>query len=264
MSNKIKGPKVLFLDIETSPMEVYTWGIFQQFIPPDRIKKDWNIIAWAAKWRDSDKIMYSDQRNAKNFSKDKKLLRGMWKLMNEADIIITQNGVRFDEKKLNARFLINDFDPPSSYSHIDTARTAKHKFGFTSNSLAYLTKTLNTKHKKLEHKKYPGNKLWDECLAGNLDAWRDMEKYNKHDVLALQDVFEIFKSWDNKSPNFNIYHDSNENVCVCGSTKFKKNGFKYKSLSKYQRYQCKKCKKEFRSGVNLLSTEKRSSMLRTN
>lgn len=47
---KMSKPKVLILDIETSPLEVYTWGIWEQNISLNQIKKDWNIIAWCAKW----------------------------------------------------------------------------------------------------------------------------------------------------------------------------------------------------------------------
>ena len=44
--------KILIFDIETSPMEAYAWGTFKENIPIQRIKKDWFVMTWAAKWLD--------------------------------------------------------------------------------------------------------------------------------------------------------------------------------------------------------------------
>jgi len=55
-----------------------------------------------------------DQRYAKNIEDDSGILREIWKMLDEADIVITQNGRKFDQKKLNARFILNGFKPPSS------------------------------------------------------------------------------------------------------------------------------------------------------
>ena len=54
-----------------------------------------------------------------------------------------------DNKKLNARFMLNGMQPPSSFRNIDTKILAKRYFGFTSNKLAYLTDKLCKKYKKL-------------------------------------------------------------------------------------------------------------------
>lgn len=96
-------------------------------------------------------------------------------MLDEADIVITQNGRKFDQKKLNARFILNGFKPPSSYKHIDTLVIARKHFGFTSNKLKYMTDKLCTKYKKLDHSKFPGMELWRECLKGNSEAWTEME-----------------------------------------------------------------------------------------
>lgn len=37
---KKNGPKILLLDIETSPLLSYTWGIWQQDVPLNMIEKD--------------------------------------------------------------------------------------------------------------------------------------------------------------------------------------------------------------------------------
>lgn len=256
-----KGPKVLLFDIETAPILSYVWSLWDQNISLNQIHSDWYVLSWSAKWLGApDKsIMYMDQRKAKNIEDDSRILRGLWKLLDEADVVITQNGVSFDQKKLNARFIINGFKPPSSFRHIDTKQIAKKKFGFTSNKLEYLTNKLCKKYKKLKHAKFAGFELWTECLAGNVKAWKEMELYNKHDVLSLEELYTKLSPWDNRV-DFNVYSDSTVHTCKCGSKSFVKNGFFFTTIAKYQRYKCTSCGSEARDRRNLLSKEKKASL----
>jgi hypothetical protein len=240
-------PKILALDIETAPMLANVWGLWDQNVGLNQIESDWHILSWCAKWvgDPASKTMYMDQRRAKNIEDDRKILEGIWKLLDEADVILTQNGKAFDEKKLNARFILNGMKPPSSYKHIDTRQIAKKKFAFTSTRLEYMTSKLCKKYKKLSHKKFPGFELWRECMKGNLKAWKEMERYNRYDVLSLEELYTRLQPWDS-SINFNIYHDSKERVCACGSKNIKRNGHFYSATGKYQRYKCMDCGAELR------------------
>lgn len=255
------APKILILDIETAPVLGYVWGLWENNLGLNQVKSDWYILAWSAKWygESASKIMYQDQRKAKNIEDDKALLQGIWHLMDEADIIITQNGKAFDEKKLNARFILNGMKPPSSYKSIDTKLIASKKFAFTSNKLEYMTDKLCTKYKKIKHSKFGGFELWKQCLAGNQKAWAEMEKYNKYDVLSLEELYTKLQPWDS-SINFSVYSESLKHTCACGSSNFKKNGYKYTSVGKYQRYVCLDCGSEAKDRENLLSKDKKASL----
>jgi uncharacterized protein YprB with RNaseH-like and TPR domain len=257
----LSKPKVLFFDIETAPILAHVWGLFDQTVGLNQIKSDWHLLAWAAKWMGDppSKIMYMDQRHAKKMSDDKRILQGIWKLLDEADIVVTQNGDAFDIKKLNARFILNGFKPPSSYKQVDTRKIAKRKFGFTSNKLEYMTDKLNRSYKKQKHSKFSGFELWTECLAGNKEAWREMEKYNKYDVLSLEELYHKLQPWDN-SINPNLYSSGNSLVCACGSENFKKGGYSYTAKGKFQRYVCLDCGAETRGTSNLFTAEKRTSL----
>jgi hypothetical protein len=256
-----KGPKVLLFDIETAPILAHVWGLWENNVALNQIISDWHVLSWSAKWLDDpvDKVMYMDQRSAKDIEDDSQILRAIWKLLDEADVVITQNGKSFDEKKLNARFILHGFQPPSSYKHIDTKLIAKKRFAFSSNKLEYMTDKLCVKYKKLKHTKFPGHEMWRECLNGNVEAWKEMEIYNKHDVLALEELYKKLIPWDN-SINFNLYHDDNTNTCKCGSTTFARNGFYYTNVGKFQRYKCKTCGAESRDRINLFSQEKKESL----
>lgn len=255
------APRVLLVDVETAPILGHVWSLWEQNVALNQIEKDWHLLSWSAKWLGdpASKIMYQDQRKAKNIENDKPLLQDIWKLLDEADVIITQNGKKFDEKKLNARFILSGMAPPSPFKHIDTLEIAKKKFGFTSNKLEYMSGALCPKQKKLAHKAFPGHELWKECLAGNLAAWKEMEAYNKQDVIALEAVYNKFLPW-HQPVNLNLYTDAETSACNCGSTESKRRGFSYTTGGKYQRYQCLGCGAWSRGKENLFSKDKRKSL----
>lgn len=261
---KLNLPKVLVFDIETAPMLGRIWKLWDNNLSLSQVESDWHLLSWSAKWLGDppDKVMYMDQRNAKNIEDDTELLEELWKLLDKADMTLTQNGVAFDHKKINARFILKGFQPPSSCKQIDTKKIAKKHFGFTSNSLEYMTSNLCKKFKKSTHAKYSGYSMWKECLAGNIEAWNEMEMYNKLDVLSLEELYvEHFAAWDN-SINFNVLHDKNATVCTCGNTEFRKAGFHYTKTNKFQKYKCTDCGYEIRDRQGS-HTPKKTKKLKT-
>lgn len=258
-----KKPRILLFDIETAPILGYVWGLWDQNIALNQIKSDWHILSWAAKWLGDppSKVMYKDQRHSKSIEDDKQILKKLWSLLNEADIVITQNGVAFDSKKTNARFILNGMKPPSLYRHIDTLKLAKKHFAFTSNKLEYMTEKLCKKYKKLKHKKFGGFELWKECLAGNRKAWDEMKKYNIHDVLALEELYNKLAPWGTPV-DFNVFNKNHAHVCNCGSNNLKREGYSLTNAGKFQRFSCKECGAWTCSKLNLLSKDKRNALMR--
>lgn len=263
-----KGLKILVLDIETAPLLVNCWGLFDQNIGLNQIVKDWHILSFSAKWYQDAKgkiwgphnrIMYKDQSKVKNVEEDKLLLEDVWKLLDECDILLTQNGVKFDNKKLNARFILNGMQPPTSFKHIDTLRIAKKFFALTSNKLEYMSDKLCVKYKKQTKREFAGFELWKECLLGNKKAWAEMKTYNSYDILSLEELYHKFAAWDN-SIDFNIYSEQLVMTCNCGSDNLRSRGFYYSPVGKFQRFKCNDCGKETRSRKNLLSKDKKETI----
>lgn len=258
------GPKILVFDIETAPILGAVWGLWKNNVGLNQIKQDWYIISFAAHWLGTpdDEIIYRDLRDAEDRTDDYHLLEDLWDLLNEADIVLTQNGKKFDSKKANARFVLQGFKPVSSYRHYDTLIMDKKRFGFTSNRLEYKTHKLCKKYKKLTgERKYSGFDLWKAtCWDNNLEAWEEMEVYNTFDVLSLKELFYKVAPWDN-ALNLSVYYDDHNHHCVCGSTSHSHNGYYYTNAGKYDRYSCDNCGAETRGRTNLLSKEKRKSML---
>jgi len=232
-----KSPKILIYDIETAPILSFVWKIWKENIGVKQIVRDWHVIAWAAKWHGEKKIFYRDQRKAGNMEDDKELITELYAMLNEADVVVTHNGRKFDNRKVNARLIVNGFKPVKVSKQEDTCVMAKKYFGFTSNSLEFLSDKINKKFKKLKHDKFPGFELWAEVLKGNLSAWKEMERYNKHDVLATEELYDRLKPWS--STHFGIHQD--EHQCKCGSTDLERQGYNYTLTGKYQQYRCRDC-----------------------
>lgn len=248
--------KILVLDCETAPLFGALWSLWQNGIGLNQLQSDWYLLSFTAKWAHSDELIYMDKRDSWQDEDDTEMLAKLWELLDEADFVVGHNTKKFDIKKIFSRFILNGFDRPSTFRHIDTLLIAKSIFGFTSNKLEYLTDKLCKKYKKSTHGKFSGYSLWSECLKGNQEAWLEMEQYNKLDVLSNQELYEIFMPWDSKLPNFDLYVDETLDM-----SDWVEDGYHYTNLGKYQRYRNKITGQQRRGRENLLSKEKRKSLL---
>jgi len=166
------------------------------------------------------------------------LLKKLHKLLDEADIVIAHNGDSFDIKKINARFIVYKFHPPSPYKTIDTKKEAKRIAAFDSNSLENLGIDLG-EGEKIKHR---GFAMWEGCMAGKKKDWEEMKKYNKKDVDLLYRVYLRLRGWIKNHPNF-----SESGECPnCNSRNVQKRGFRVLRYSRYQSLQCQACGAWFR------------------
>lgn len=254
----VSGPKILTYDIETSPIIAYIWSLYQQGVSLDNVVQDWNILCFAAKWYHEDSVIYEEvDWKSEKYHDDGRIVDSLWGLFDKADFLVGQNSRSFDTKKVQARMILNGIDtPPSSFREIDILDIAKRKFAFTSRKLAYMSEHINKLYKKQSHDEFPGISLWVECLKGNPRAWEVMREYNEYDILSTEELFTIFQPWDNKLPNFALYHDQ-----VFSNSEWVENGYHYTNLGKYQKYRNTLTGQQRRGRINLLSDEKRKSIL---
>lgn len=260
MSDK---PKILVYDIETAPITAYVWGLYDQHTGLNQIKHDWHLIAWAAKWygEPASKTMYMDNSNQRDVRDDKALVKKLAELLNQADIVITQNGEKFDIKKLNARAVINRLPPIKPCRSTDILKEGRKVFKFTSHKLEYVSDVLNEKYKKMKHDEYPGFELWRAVLAGDKRAWEVMKQYTIHDVLATEEAYQKIQGWI-RTQSMASFTDDARLRCKCGGTNLRPKGYARTDAGKYQIYLCRDCGRWPRSPVNLLSAEKRRNNLR--
>lgn len=235
MTNK----KILLFDIETAPNLSYTWGKYEQNVI--EFERDWYMLCFAAKWLGSKKMITSSLPDFKLYKKDKEddkeVVKALWKLFDEAEVIIAHNGNRFDIKKANAKFLALGLNPPSSYQKVDTLSEARKYFKFDSNKLDDLGHYLGVGRKV----DTGGFALWKGCMLGEPSSWKKMIKYNKQDVTLLEDVYLKLRPWMESHPNMNLLDNSTKLCPKCGSTKVTRRGFYLTRVSKFQRWQCQSC-----------------------
>jgi predicted RNA-binding Zn-ribbon protein involved in translation (DUF1610 family) len=234
-------PKILLFDIETAPTLGYVWGLWDQNIGLNQIKSNWYVLCWAAKWLGEKKVMTASlpdfpiyKRQPEN---DRDVMKALWKLLDEADIVIGQNGDAFDIKKSNARFILHGMNPPSPYKTVDTLKVAKKYFKFESNKLDHLGEIFGL-GKKL---KTGGFDLWVEVMRGDMKAWKTMVDYNIGDVKLLEGVYLKMRPWMTNHPNFNLYQDTLYNCPNCGSQSVQKRGFSRTRTTYQRRYHCQGC-----------------------
>ena len=251
-------PRILLFDIETSLMKVFVWGLYKQRIPHNNIIDDWYVLSWSAKWLYDDNII-SDIVTPKESKKgdDKRVLKSMHTLLDKADIVIAHNGDRFDLRKLNWRFINNDMEPPTPYKSIDTLKVARREFAAPSYKLDFLTKNFDV-HTKLK----TDFQLWVDCMAGDKARLDEMQRYNKQDVAALEDVYLILRPYIKNHPNLGVLMDNGDVCSTCGENDIDETDAVYfTTASKFLVYKCNSCKTSYirsKKHINDRNTELRS------
>lgn len=229
--------KTLFLDIETAPSLGWVWGKWEQNVVD--FKSDWYVLSFAYKWADDKKVsavgLDDFQGYRKNSENDKQLMKALWKLMDEADVIVAHNGDRFDLPKINSRFLIHGMKPPQPYKTVDTLKIARSAFKFDSNKLDDLGRYLGI-GRKLPH---TGFHLWKGCMDGDSKSWSLMKRYNAHDVALLEELYYRLRPWAKTHPAMN--HAEKGACPKCASRQVQRRGFSYTATRRKQRYQCMGC-----------------------
>lgn len=239
-------PKILVFDLENAPMVCYVWNtkVWNAYIGQDQIKDDWHMISWSAKWLNDSQIINDciTPKEAKNRD-DKRIVKSLWKMFDEADIVIAHNAVKFDVAMANTAFIRNNIKPPSPYQIIDTLKVAKKNLRFTHNSLNYLGEFLG-----VGEKIHTDFNLWIECMEGNKKALKQMQDYNDQDVFLLEDVYYKLLPFIKSHPNLNNLQDTKKCCSSCGSKKIRPRGNYRTAVNTYQSYVCSDCGSYSRSG----------------
>jgi len=259
-----KKPRILSLDIETSPILAHVWSLWKQNVGLNQIHSEWCILSFCAKWLDDSRVIYHDTSGQRNKEDDRRIVRKLWKLLDQADIVVAQNGVKFDVRKINARFILLGMQPPSPFRVVDTMLEARKHFGFTSNKLEWLTAKLCKTHKKQKHAQFPGFELWREYLAGNPAAAAEMRAYNTDDVLSLEELYLVLRPWITGHPNVGNYDSAvggGPKCDRCGSTNVRRKGLRYTQVGQYPRYHCQACGAWSRGRLTVNSKQHKANLL---
>jgi uncharacterized protein YprB with RNaseH-like and TPR domain len=223
-------PRILFLDIETKPALVYTFGIRDQHIGHNQIKEDGGTICVGLKWSGERKVrVLSEWEHGYD-----EMIREVHRHLCEADAVATYNGASFDIPKLMGCFLLAGLPPPPPPTQIDIYKAVR-KMGFICNKLAYIAPLLGLGGKV----KHEGLEMWIKVMAGCPAAQRKMARYCAGDVRLLEDVYERVKPYVADHPHLGFAH---RDACgACGSRNTQRRGFRRTKASRIARIQCQNC-----------------------
>lgn len=246
------GPRILTLDIETSAHVVNTWGLFDQTVGLNQLLVPTRVICFAAKWHGDKRVLfYSDFHDG-----HEEMIAQAWRLMNEADWLITFNGRSFDVKHLHREFLLAGLTPPSPHHDIDLLSAVRAKFRFASNKLDHVSQQLGIGAKK----DTGGFDLWKACADGDAKAWNKMRTYCKGDVVLTEQVYDRLVPWIPRHPNRGLWSEEAGAACPkCGSTDLQRRGTRTTGAGVFARYQCNSCGAWSRSAKRQSTTELRET-----
>lgn len=237
--NTYRSARILLLDIETSLMKFYGFSPKVEYIPHELMIQDWSVLCWGAKWLFDTEVFGEVVTPQESMNReDGRILQGMWNLIDAADIVVTQNGIQFDLKKLNSRFLMAGFNPPSSYMNVDTLKVSREEFGWSYNRLDALGRKFGIGQKsdmEIED--------WIQCSEGSQQHLTKMFEYCKRDVAPLlEDVYLKMLPWMKHHPNLGLYTDHDADVCPKCESQNLKWGEKYATpQGLWEGFRCQSC-----------------------
>lgn len=255
-----EGAQVLYLDIETAPCIAAVFGRFNiNLSQANIIENGGQIISACWAWNDEPEVQGVVMTPNEAVQRDDfNTLAQLYDAISQADILVYQNGDRFDLPKIKTRCILNDLPPPKICKTVDTLKIAK-QLGFPSNRLDSLGDYLGVGRKQ----SHSGISLWIDCLNGVQEALDEMLEYNKQDVLLLREVYKRIRPFDMRHPNMQHYYNDDKKRCtVCGSEHVTPTGnVIHTQLSTFTEVACDDCGHRMRERKNLKSKEKMQNTL---
>lgn len=236
--------RILLFDIENAPMLSYIWQLRTDYVSPTFVTKRSFLLSWAAKWADQKTVKSDvlDTHEAKR-QDDRRIVKSLGDLVRQADIVVAHNSDRFDVPVLAGRLLQLDEEPLGPVRTIDTLKLAKRTFKLASNRLDFIARAVG-----VETKIDTSFDLWERCYRGESNALKQMRRYNKQDVVVLEQVFDRLKPHAKGLPRLVDGGYEGERVCpYCGEESLQKRGYHRTNASTFQRWHCQECGRWSRS-----------------
>jgi hypothetical protein len=122
---------------------------------------------------------------------------------------------------------------------IDTLQLARKNFAFTTNRLNDICEFLGIGTKE----ETGGIDLWKAIvLDHDPKAWKKMKKYNKHDVVLLEQLYLRLRPWAKNHPNLATIADRPKACPKCGEQKgMVVRGYRHTAVSVRASYRCNAC-----------------------
>lgn len=138
------------------------------------------------------KVFRLDRIKGKSIrDEDKELVRSIIAELNKYDILVSYNGIRFDNRFLLTRALYHQIDPPSEKFHFDMLQVARAKLRTNNRRLDTVVNFLDLE----ERKTAIDPKFWRWAMMGDTEAMDYVVKHCIQDVKTLELVYEKLKKF---------------------------------------------------------------------
>jgi DNA polymerase elongation subunit (family B) len=229
--------KILFYDIETTPLKAYVWRLGEQVVRHSQLMSDGmlsDIICIAYCWNDGKRAKVLDWGYEEQNSEP--MLAEFDEIIKSADVVVGKNSDRFDNKHINTHRLLSDRPGMPDWTKYtdDLEKQLRKHFALPSYSLDYVSNLLGLGGKtKMEFSDWV-----DIVEQRNESSFNKMLRYNKKDVEDTRAIWEYCEK--HFTPKMEYVNKGGPHVCpTCGSDKLTKAGVKYSLRSAYQTYFCK-------------------------
>lgn len=255
----VKRPKILLLDLESAPSVVVAFNRFKVNISQDHVLQEggW-LISYAYKWLGDTSVQGNVLTPGEALEvNDSGLCMELWELIEQADAIIYHNGLNFDLPLLKARMIVNGLPPIRKVKSIDTLQIMK-EFKLNSNKLGSLGSQLDL-GAKLSNE---GISLWVKCMEGDYESLQEMLRYNKQDIVLLEDLYNHVKMYSTRHPNLAVYYGDKPRCNICCSDNISKTGNTVSTnLSVFEEIVCNDCGSRFKTRQSITTPEQRKTFL---
>lgn len=240
--------KIFTFDIETSPHLSFHWRRWQENIPRANTVAESKMICWAAKEYGEKEVEFSSEwEDGEDF-----MLRRLWTIMDEADVIIGFNSDKFDIKRVNTEFWLRGWDAPSPYQSIDLYKQVKRNFALSSSRLKDILKEKGLSPKLEDN---ANMQLWMDVVFNKVkSAQNRMKAYNKQDVASTEELYDAMLGWIASHPNWGLYINDldGDPVCPnCGSKHVSEHKVRRTKVRTYMQYKCNDCGKYSRGRASI-------------
>lgn len=227
--------KVLFFDIEVSRDIVAGYGNKWEF----KVVKTYmhqELMCFAYRWKGDKKITYVSRNHEGGYDG---MLKHLWDILDDADIVIAHNGNKFDNKMANRFFVKEGLGPVAPYKSVDTLQVARSTFKFQSNSLNDLCEYLEIGEKR----KITYADLEDDFMSGEVSpkTERLMEQYNKQDIVLLEKLYYKFLPFIKNHPNMGDILQTDHICPKCASPNITDYGSAPRRNGRVKSYRCLDC-----------------------
>lgn len=248
----MSGPRIIVFDLETGPNlkeAIKAWPKLSSY-PGQTFKAQvQTVLCFGYKvlgHREKAEVKCAWQYSgfSANPNDDLGLLKDAHHILSGADVVVTQNGKKFDWPFLQTRFLkegLPALDP--QLPHVDLKQVMSRNLRLISNSLSNAGEYLLGEG-KMDHEGWP--LWWKILLEKDEGCMKKMSDYCKQDVLLTEKLFKKLRPFlrgANAVVNYNLFQiKGKKDLCpTCGSPDILSNGYRATKTMTYKRIICKQC-----------------------